>query len=477
MEIFRRIAGYTFGHADIVRRAMSKKHADELEAERENFVKGATENGVSREGAEKLFESMADFARYAFNKSHAAAYAVVAYRIAYLKCRYPREYMAALLGSVLGSMGKVAEYIAECGKMSIRVLPPDINHSNVHFHVDGEDIRFGLLALKNVGKQFAAQIVAERRREPFTSFENFVERMKHADLNKRQVETLIKAGAFDSLGVYRSRLLASYETIIDTANDAGRGNIEGQLDMFSTAPVGVLQSKAFEYPDIPEFSPRELLMLEKECSGLYFTGHLLDGYSAHIASLPVVSLADLTDEEREDEFPDKMRISAAGMISSVSVKNTRSGDRMAFFELEDKFGKIECVAFSKQYARMSHLIHIDCAVSVTGTVSRREDEVKLLVNDMEELIENAKFLPKEPPKPVVEKPSAEGKLYLRVPDFSGAPFKKAINLIDLFEGGTQVVFYDCEKKTYSAYGKRFLVSAFTLSELKSLLGEENVVYH
>ena len=150
---------------------------------------------------------------------------------------------------------------------------------------------------------------------------------------------------------------------------------------------------------------------------------------------------------------------------------------MAFFELEDKFGKIECVAFSKQYARMSHLIHIDCAVSVTGTVSRREDEVKLLVNDMEELIENAKFLPKEPPKPVAEKPPAEGKLYLRVPDFSGTPFKKAINLIDLFEGGTQVVFYDCEKKTYSAYGKRFLVSAFTLSELKSLLGEENVVYH
>lgn len=477
MEIFRRVAGYTFGHADIVRRAMSKKHADELEAERENFVKGATENSVSREGAEKLFESMADFARYAFNKSHAAAYAVVAYRIAYLKCRYPREYMAALLGSVLGNMGKVAEYIAECGKMSIRVLPPDINHSNVHFHVDGENIRFGLLALKNVGKQFAAQIVTERRREPFTSFENFVERMKHADLNKRQVETLIKAGAFDSLGVYRSRLLASYETIIDTANESGRGNIEGQLDMFSTAPVGVLQTKTFSYPDIPEFSPRELLMLEKECSGLYFTGHLLDGYSAHIASLSTVSLADLADEEREEQFPDKMRVVSAGMISSVSVKNTRSGDRMAFFDLEDKFGKIECVAFSKQYARMSLLIHIDCAVSVTGTISRRDDEIKLLVNDMEELLENAKYTPKEPPKPAVEKPPAEGKLYLRVPDFSGVPFKKAINLIDLFEGGTQVIFYDCEKKTYSAYGKRFQVSAFTLSELKSLLGEENVVYH
>ncbi len=479
MEIFRRVAGYTFGHADLVRRAMAKKHADELEAERQTFVDGAMANGVSRENAIALFESMADFARYAFNKSHAAAYAVVSYRIAYLKQHYPCEYMAALLGSVLGNMGKVAEYIAECGKMSIRVLPPDINHSDIYFHVDGKDIRFGLLALKNIGKQFATQIVRERKREPFASFENFVERMKHSDLNKRQVETLIKAGAFDSLGIYRSRLLASYEKIIEAASETGRGNLEGQLDMFSTAPVGVLQTKAFVYPDIPEYSPRELLMLEKECSGLYFTGHLLDGYSEQIKSLSVVSLAELLNEESEEAFPDKAQVSVVGMISSVSVKNTRNGERMAFFDLEDKFGKAECVAFPKVYARLSHLIHIDLAVSAKATVSRRDDEVKLLVNSMEELVENAKFLPKETEKK--EKPTpisaTEGKLYLRVPSFEADLFKKTVNLIDIFEGETRVIFYDMEKKTYSAYSRGFGLTPFTLRELKQLLGEENVVYH
>ncbi len=479
MEIFRRVAGYTFGHADLVRRAMSKKHADELEAERATFVEGAVKNGVSREDAVTLFESMADFARYAFNKSHAAAYAVVSYRIAYLKRHYPREYMAALLGSVLGSMGKVAEYIAECNKMSIRVLPPDINHSNIYFHVDGENIRFGLLALKNVGKQFAERIVAERRREPFTSFENFVERMKHAELNKRQVETLIKAGAFDSLGVFRSRLLSSYEKIIDAASEMGRGNLEGQLDMFSTAPVGILQTKAFVYPDIPEFSPRELLMLEKECSGLYFTGHLLDGYSEHIKTIALTPIADLLDEEKEGEYPDKMQLTLVGMISSVSVKNTRGGERMAFFDLEDKYGKVECVVFPKPYVRLSHLVHIDSAVVIKATLSRRDDEVKLLVNSMEELIENAKFVSRETkkePMPAIA-PTAEGKLYLRVPSFSDIRFKKVINLIDIFEGTTRVVFYDCEKKNYSAYSKTFGLTSFTLGELKELLGEENVVYH
>ncbi len=479
MEIFRNVAGYTFGHADLVRRAMSKKHADELEAERDTFVEGAVKNGVPQKDAITLFESMADFAKYAFNKSHAAAYAVVSYRIAYLKRRYPREYMAALLGSVLGNMGKVAEYIAECGKMSIRVLPPDINHSNIYFHVDGENIRFGLLALKNVGKQFAAQIVAERRREPFASFEDFVERMKHTDLNKRQVETLIKAGAFDSLGVYRSRLLSSFEQIIDASAESGRGNLEGQLDMFSTAPAGVWQKKAFVYPDLPEFSPRELLMLEKECSGLYFTGHLLDGFSAHMASLSPTSLADITDEEREGEFTDKKQLTVAGMISSVSVKNTRNGDRMAFFDLEDKFGKLECVVFPKPYQRLSHMVHIDSAVVVNATLSRRDDEIKLLVNSMDELIENAKFSPAAPPKPVKreETTPVEGKLYLRVPNFSDPLFKKAVNLIDIFEGSTKVIFYDCEKKTYSAYNKTLGLTPFTLSELKELLGEENVVFH
>jgi len=488
MEIFRRVAGYSFGHADLVRRAMSKKHADELEAERESFLEGAVKNGVSRENAVKLFDSMADFAKYAFNKSHAAAYSVISYRIAYLKRHYPREYMSALLGSVLGNMGKVAEYIADCGKMSIGVLPPDINYSNTHFHVDGKNIRFGLLALKNVGKNFAEQIVRERKISPFTSFDDFVSRMSHYDINKRQIETLIKAGTFDSLGVYRSQLLASYEKILDNASESGRGNLEGQLDMFSMAPQGVIEKPSFDYPNIPEFSPRQLLMLEKECSGMSFSGHLLDGYSKHIASFSHVSLADLNDTEQQQAHPEKSRVTCVGMIGSVTLKNTKNDERMAFFTLEDKFSSIECIVFPKVYERISSLIRVDSAVVVSGTVSARDDEVKILVNTVQELIENGSYR-ETPPQPMssqnsIEKPSAEplklhegGKLFVRVPSLTSPLTEKVKNLIALFEGGTQVVFYDTEKGTYSSYSSRFALTPFTFAEMKEILGDENVIYH
>ena len=496
MEIFRRIAGYSFGHADLVRRAMSKKHADELEAERESFLDGAVGNGVSRENAVKLFDSMADFAKYAFNKSHAAAYSVISYRIAYLKRHYPREYMSALLGSVLGNMGKVAEYIADCGKMSIGVLPPDINHSTTHFHVDGKNIRFGLLALKNIGKLFAEQIVRERNISPFTSFEGFVSRMSHYDINKRQIETLIKAGTFDSLGVYRSQLLASYEKILDNASESGRGNLEGQLDMFSTAPQGVIDKPSFDYPDVPEFSPRQLLMLEKECSGMSFSGHLLDGYSKHIASLSHISLADLNDGEQQHKYPERSRITCVGMIGGVTLKNTKNDEKMAFFTLDDKFSSIECIVFPKAYEKFSSFIRVDSAVIVNGTVSARDDEVKILVNSIQELIENGAYRETSAPeqsamskaKPEVsydqKKPKDApftlhegGTLFVRVPSLISPLTDKVKNLIALFEGGTRVVFYDTEKGTYSSYSSRFDLTPFTFSEMKEILGEENVIYH
>ncbi len=498
MEIFRSVAGFSFGHADVVRRAMAKKHADELEAERENFLDGAVKNGVSRENAVKLFDSMADFAKYAFNKSHAAAYSVISYRIAYLKRHYPREYMSALLKSVLGNMGKVAEYIADCGKMSIRVLPPDINHSNTHFHVDGKDIRFGLLALKNVGKLFAEQIVSERKSVPFDSFEDFVSRMSHYDINKRQVETLIKAGTFDSLGVYRSRLLASYEKIIDSANESGRGNLEGQLDMFSIAPQGVIEKPRFEYPNIPEFSPRQLLMLEKECSGMSFSGHLLEGYSKHIASLPCTAISDFNDVEKQSQYSEKSRVTCAGMIGNVIFKNTRNNEKMAFFMLEDKFSSVECIVFPKAYERVSTLVRTDEAVVVSGTLSFRDDEAKILVNAIQALIENDSFretasaltqrknsdakpsVTTSAPSPKKEMPFTlheGGKLFVRVPSLESELSKKVKNLIELFEGSTQVVFYDTQKGTYSSYSARFDLTPFTLGEMKALLGEENVIYH
>ncbi len=498
MDIFRRVAGYTFGHADLVRRAMAKKHADELEAERGNFVTGAEKNGVSHEDAEALFDSMADFASYAFNKSHAAAYAVVSYRIAYLKQHYPREYMAALLTSVLGNMTKVAEYITECGKMSIRVLPPDINHSNIYFHVDGNNIRFGLLALKNVGKSFSERVIRERTDKPFVSFEDFVERMAGQDLNKRQVETLIKAGAFDSLGVYRSRLLSAYEKILEANSNAGRGNLDGQLDMFSSMAVSVSRA-AYEYPDIPEYTPRELLMLEKECSGMYFTGHLLDGYSKHMEAVRGTPVMTLADPEQSASFADRDRVTVAGMISEVSVKNTKNDERMAFFTVEDKYAGVECILFPKGYEKYSYLVRIDSAVVVMGTVSRREEEgIKILVNSMAELEDNASYQPSAAEKPSppedkaassnnnndqAKKPAARPtKIFLRVPSMTHEKTKKAINLLGIFEAeqpgySLSVQFYDSEKKTYEAYGKRLDATAYVIRELKTLLGDENVVLH
>lgn len=485
MEIFRRVAGYSFGHADLVRRAMSKKHADELEAEREGFLSGAEKNGVPRKDAEALFNSMADFAKYAYNKSHATAYAVISYRIAYLKCHYPKEYMAALLGSVLGNMGKVAEYMADCNRMSIGVLPPDINKSESSFHVDGDNIRFGLSALKNVGRQFVEQIVRERRDRPFASFGDFVSRMIHYDLNKRQVETLIKAGTFDALGVYRSQLLAAYEMVIDNASESGRGNLEGQLDIFSSVQVNGMARPSFSYPALAEYSPRELLMLEKECSGMYFSGHLLDGYSKHLGALKLTSISSLVDPERQGEFPEKMRVECAGIISNVSIKNTRNDEKMAFFTLDDRYASVECIAFPKGYAASAHLIRIDSAIVLRGSISYRDDECKLLVDSVHELLENNVYRETRTEKPKDQEevsggtfePHKGGKLYLRVPSMEDRITKKAVNLVEIFEGDTEVIFYDSENKHYSSFSRRMGLTAFTHQELVSLLGVENVIYH
>ena len=495
MEIFRRVAGYTFGHADLVRRAMAKKHADEIEAEREGFVAGAEKNGVSHDDAVALFESMSDFARYAFNKSHAAAYAVVSYRTAYLKAHYPREYMAALLTSVLGDMGKVAEYIAECGKMSIRVLPPDINFSKINFHVDGDHIRFGLLALKNVGRNFAEQIIRERQGDPFRSFEDFADRMARHDINKRQVEMLIKAGAFDNLGVYRSRLISAYEKILEGNSGSGGNHLEGQLDMFSD-PTMAIEKATYEYPNIPEYSARELLMLEKESSGMYFSGHLLDDYSKHMAEVKGTPLLQLTDAELSTNYAERDRVTVTGLIGSVTLKNTKNDERMAFIMLEDKYAEIECILFPKVYEKYSYLVRIDSAVILMGTVSRRDDEgIKILVNSIVELEDNASYKPattppkQEPPQPTAPRPVAQPtpptrptQIFLRLPSMESELAQKAINLVEIFEANPPypslaVKLYDSTTKTYHLYNKRMDASEYVIRQLQALLGADNVVLH
>ena len=475
MEIFRSIAGYTFGHADVVRRAMAKKHADEIEAEREGFVSGAVKNGVSEETAVALFEDMADFAKYAFNKSHAAAYSLVSYRIAYLKVHYPREYMAALLTSVLGNMGKVSEYIAECGKMGIKVLPPDINCSNIYFHVDGDNIRFGLLALKNIGKQFANQIISERRTRRYSSFDDFVNRMSGRDLNKRQVETLVKAGAFDSLGIARRRIMAVYEKIVDGVNQQGRSNLEGQLDMFSFVPE-VANTFKYEYPELPEYSPRELLNFEKEVSGMYFSGHILDGYSKHIADISHIKIHHL-QADKDDKLPDDgSRVTVCGIIGNVTQKTTKNGDRMAFITVEDDSGEIECVVFPKVYEKVSYMLRVDNCITLNGNIQLRDEDAKILASGVFELIENAKYIAKPTPtKEPITSPRIK-KLFLRLPNLDCEQAKKAKNLVEIFEGTTVVVLYDNSSKQYTNFAAKAEISDFLIKELKNLLGDENVVY-
>ena len=511
MNIFRTVAGYSFGHADIVRRAMSKKKADVLEAERESFLSGAEKNGIDRQVADELFDSMTDFANYAFNKSHAASYALISYRTAYLKAHYPREYMAALLTSVLGNIPKTGEYIAECHHRGITVFPPNINESFARFHADSgarEGIRFGLAALKNIGGAFIEAVVRERESGgAFASMEDFITRMAGRELNKRQLEALIKAGAFDGLGgINRRQMLTSYEKIMDLSLDRSRRNLDGQMDMFSMA-LQTQQSTAvagYDYPDLSDFSMKEKLMQEKEASGMYFSGHMLDSYQNYVRALAVQDISGLLEQDENGEFTvaERTRVSVAGIISHVTLKTTRKEERMAFFTLEDRYAEMECLAFPKVYASYGACIRPDAAVCVRGTVSCRENEdPKILVDNILLLVDNEAYgdapAPQEQSPAPKEKPSQQllskqdadkqpksresiqgktGKLYLRLPDCRGYAYRKAVNLAEIFPGNIPVVFYDGESKTYRAWRGGVALTDYLLGEFIRVLGEDNVIF-
>lgn len=497
MSIFRIVAGYTYGHADIVRRAMSKKKHEALEAERVDFIAGALERGVDKNVAQGLFDDMISFANYAFNKSHAAAYSLISYRTAYLKAHYPRQYFAALLTSVLGNMPKIAEYISDCNKLGIGVLPPDINKSEMYFHVSENNIRFGLLAIKNVGQQFVARAIEERKRRPFSSFDDFIDRMSDYEMNKRQIESLIKAGALDRLGVYRSQLLASYERIVDGAATKKHSSIAGQLDIFSMAQ-GSLSGLEFDYPDIPELSVFQKLSQEKEATGLYFSGHPLDSYSENIENVKhedILSLC-LDDEDARAEKTDK-KITLVGILESVNVKTTQRGDKMAFFTLSDRYGEVECIAFPKTYSQMPHLFREDSVLAVTGTLSVRDDEsAKFIVMFATRLQKNGEYdakstlakgtEQKSEPSSRQSAPTSQNagfggqkkpysKIYLRVSSVDSDEFLRAKNIVEIFEGNTPVIFYDSSKKEYLPSGLGFDTTDYTVNELKALLGDDNVV--
>ncbi len=494
MQIFRKLADYSFGQADIIRKAMSKKQAGKIEKERQNFVEKALAKGIDEKNANELFDEMVGFSKYAFNKSHAASYAVVTYRTAYLKCHYPREYMASLLTSVIGDEKKVVMYADDCKKMGISILPPDINESRGYFRVVGKDIRFALLALKNVGRTFVEDVVREQKNGVFKSFEDFVRRMTSSDLNKRQIEALIKVGCFDYSGIYRSQLLASYEKIIDSTAENSRRSADGQLDFFSVDNgADEIKDSFFEYPVMRDLNTKEKLLFERECAGFYFSGNLLDNYSNHERALGCVSINNIIasfDQGDDDditegtnEYSEGQRVCVCGIITKITEKTTRKGDKMLFVTLEDRYGQIELIVFSSVLNQYGYLLTVDNIVGITADISARgSNEVKLITKKIEPLRNNQEFVQVKNDVQRTEQAKnintekKEKTLYLKVSNMDCMEFKKAVNLLEIFDGQTRVVFYDADKKNYVlARGRSVELSEKVLGFFKEILGNENVI--
>ena len=493
MQIFREIAGYSFGHADVVRRAISKKKADVLEKEHEAFVKGALERGAEEADAEELFSDIVAFADYAFNKSHATAYAVLSFRTAYLKAHYPLEYFCALLTSVLGSEDKTAEYIAEASKAGVKIFPPDVNRSGSDFKVEDGNIRFGLSALKNIGPQFISSLIGIRETSgPFSDVDDFVSRTHDIGINKKQFETLIKSGALDSLGKKRSQLLAVFDSLFDSVQSSKVP--EGQIDLFSTEAGGKIAPK-IEFPDIPELSAREKLNLEKETSGIYLSGHILDDYSENAASVDHYDISAITgafDEDTEGsfsaqiedpqpQFADRQLVTVVGIITARTAKTTKKGDPMAFLTLEDVTGQIECIVFSDTLERIGYLLVPDGVVAVSGTLSIRDGESpKIIVSAAVPLMINSSFT-EETGKAVKSQPEKKtsdriSKLFLRIPSQNDKVYKRVTALLEIFPGAVPVIFFDESTGRYDKNGiLNTTASPLVVSELERMLGEGNVV--
>jgi len=389
MQIVRDIAGYSLGRSDLVRRAMSKKKKEVMDAERRNFIYGQTDengvvtiigalrNGMDEKTANQLFDEMMDFASYAFNKSHAAAYAVVGYQTAWLRTYHPVAFMAALLNSFLGSLGKVSEYVMECRKMGIQVLPPDINESKSGFSTAGKRIRFGLSAVKNVGINVVQALVAERGKNgPYRDFVDFCERLAGRDLNKKTVESLIKCGTFDSFGICRSRLMAQFDFIIDSVNQTRRTMLEGQFSLFD-AGASATTGMAVEWPAIPEYDSRLLMAMEKDMLGLYLSGHPLDSVAALMERHATVTARDFQSTGEEGDpirLKDGQPVITAGIITEMKSISTRSNKMMAFLTLEDLYGQFEVIVFPNVLESQAQLLAREQPVWVEGRVSVKEEE-------------------------------------------------------------------------------------------------------
>ena len=477
IEIFRSLGGYTMGQADNIRRAISKKKMKIIEEERKVFVygdpakhiPGCVANGISEEVAQSLYDEIVAFANYAFNKAHAVCYAVVSYQTAYLKCHYPREYMAALMTSVLDSAAKISGYISECKDMGIPVLPPDVNHSEDHFTVEGDAIRFGLGAVKNVGRGLIRSMAAKRAEGgPFKSLEDFLQRMGD-ELNKRAVENFIKCGAMDCFGNHRSELLAVADTMMDSIATSRKKNLEGQMGLFALL-VDDEPAASIPIPKLQEMKRADLMAMEKETTGIYITGHPMDDYRAYLRNTHVMPIGRLMEEDCP--VKDEQIVSVAGIVQSVKMKTTRNNSMMAYVTVEDDTAAIEMLAFSNVLTQFGSYLKENMPVVITGRLSVRDDkDPQIVINRARPISDYAE----QPPQPAQEQPKREltGKLYLKLPSEDSLEYNKTRAILSMFPGDNQVVLYFAD--TAVRRGTRCGIRENMLRELENLLGSGNVV--
>ena len=482
IEIFRRLAGFSLGQADMIRRAMSKKKEAEIVKERQAFVHGdsarnipgAVANGVPEDVANSIYDEIYDFANYAFNKAHAVAYAIVAYRTAYMKVHWPREYMAALITSVLHDSTKVAEYIAECRDMGIRLLPPDVNESDADFTVVGENLRFGMAAVKNVGRGFVKGLVEEREQNgKFTAFDEFCRRMYGRDLNRRAIESLIRAGAFDSLGYKRKALLNALDSVLEGVNSAGKKNVAGQLDLFGMGgdedDTPTMQSE-LKLPDVQEYSRFELMAMEREMTGLYLSGHPMDDYRDKVKRLgaaPVGGImSDFAREEGPERYADGQQVTVAGIVASHKTRTTKNNSMMAYVNLEDDSGFIELIVFQRALDQGGGYLRDNNAIIVQGRISvRDEKDPQIMVDSIRPLSDL---------DPIQGQPEKKArKLFLKLDSTDKKALRKIDLLLEMFVGEDTMVQYfaDLKKQRSTAC----LIHDALVKELRELLGAENVV--
>lgn len=471
MQIVRDLAGYTWGRSDLVRRAMSKKKTAVMEKERQNFVYGNPEenvpgcvaNGIPEDVAMKIYDAMIDFAKYAFNKSHAACYAVVSYQTAYLKCYYPVEYMAALMTSIMDNSSKVAWYIQTCRTMGMQILPPDINEGEGAFSVKDGAIRYGLSAIKNLGRPVIEAIVNERESNgKYSNLKDFVSRLTGKEVNKRTVENLIKAGAFDSFGANRRQMMLVYASIMDDVNQERKNSVTGQMSLFDLMDDGDKQGEVV-FPDVSEYGKEEMLGFEKEVLGVYVSGHPLDEYS-HLLERNISNISsdfELDEETGVCRVQDGTKVITGGMITGKNVKTTKTGKQMAFITLEDIVGSVEVILFPKIYEQYRTFLTDDNKVFITGRASVSEEENGKIICD--------KIVPFD---------SISKNIYIRFEDKEEYlnNIKKLDEIIAKSDGNDNIVIY-CEKERQQKplpKNQTVRADASLIGSLCRAFGEENV---